>query len=168
MVAPQASDGDLLTGEKRRELLNLYSEQLPERTRIAAEANVVVLVHDAGEPSDDERPASLHVLCDSLGSGVGHQVEVGNQQQPEAVQLGLRVDEVAGDPLLPQCPVPGPDLGHQVHVGAGMEIHLQTPPALPVEEHGHIGFDPSPGDLGQRLQLAPEGDDLPPLAGVGP
>src|SRR5699024_1885059 len=101
--------GDLLGGQQREELVGAHAEQVPEGTRVAAEADLVVLVDDAGEVGDRHCGAVLGGGGDVGRVLVGDQVQGGHQHQVVAGQVAAGRQHVHRDPAVPQVAVQGAD-----------------------------------------------------------
>ena len=116
---------DALTGEQRRELLDEDPEQLAERARVAAGADVVVHVDDAGEVGDDEVPAAAHVAVEHRRGVVVDEVERGDDDQVVSLERGARGHDVDGDAEVPQRAVerPGAVGVGDVDRGVAVELH---------------------------------------------
>ena len=175
VLAPLAADAasgerHALPHPEREELLDPDAEQLTERSRVAAEPDVVVGVADAGEVRDQHVRTALGGGPDGIRLGVGDEVEGGHDDHAVGGQVGIRVDDVAGDAAVAQQPV------HRVggrrvverrrrHARAG-----HRPGRLVVPEQGDLRVDPGTDELaeptGDRAQLADLAEPVAVLAGV--
>lgn len=147
------------------------TEQLAQPGVEASLAHPVVLVGDPGEEAADQDATAAYEGHQGLDRRVVRQIEVGDDEQPVAGELGGRVDEVGGDVLVPQGLVPGPYGPGVVEFGGGAAGLLVRPPGVPVQQHPGSGGDLRADRPGQSGQVGAEPLDLlertAPLAGVG-
>jgi len=93
----------------RDEVLDAEAEQPAERGRVAAEPDVVALVHDAGEERHYERPAARDELSEVLGGFVADEVEVWGDDQLVGGEIRAGMGEVHGNVRLEERLVEGID-----------------------------------------------------------
>src|SRR5215210_173577 len=122
------------SGRHRDEVVDMETQQLPERSRVTAEANVIPPVHYPREERHQERPAMRHVPQNVIHRVVGDEVEVRGDNKPVGREVGGGMGEVYGDVRLVERLVEGVDAFEHPDGGGGFGVELERPPALPVQE----------------------------------
>ena len=163
----RAGDAHPFAGQQRGELLDGEAEDVPQRARVGALVDGVVLVDDAGEVRDDERAAVLDVRLQVAPGRLRHEVQGRYDDKGIPRHIGFRVGEVDGEVAVVEGLVEGVGALAGLVVDAGAPVEVLRPPGVPVPQHGHVGLGAGAADLTQRLDRGAEFDDLAPHAGVG-
>ena len=159
-------DGDLAPRRKRQKIFNPQPEQLLERGRVTAQADVVVRVDDAAEEGHHQRSARLHVLIEIARRRLADQVEVGRQHDLVRGQVRGRVREIGGHVGVEEVAVVGTDLVKLAELARRLGGELQRPPGLPVEQDGDLGVDPAAANGVQLAEVGAQRLHLLPGAGM--
>src|SRR5215211_2956239 len=85
------------SGRHRDEVLDTETQQLPERSRVTAETDVIPPVHYPREKRHQERSAIRHVPHNVIHRVVGDEVEVRGDNKPVGREVGAWMGEVYRD-----------------------------------------------------------------------
>ena len=164
----QAVEGDGHPLGQRRQFLHAQAEQIAPGGRVAAEPHPVGRVDDPGEERDQGGAAAFDEPAHVPGTGVGDQVERGDDHEPVAGQVALGVGEVDADAGVQQRAVELADQLGLAQPAGRVRVKLQRPPALPVEQQRGLRVHQAASDRGQPAQACAQAHHVAPDPAVGP
>ncbi len=157
-----------LAVQEGRELLDADAEQVAQGAGVAAEPDLVVLVHDAGEVRGDQVTAGGGVSGQAVGEILRHHVQDRGHEQRVRLERGAGRDDVHPDAGRGERRVPVERLLAVAQQRGGVGVELGGPPGVPVEDDGRLGGAAAgAGDGGERAEGRPEVGDVPEDLAVG-
>lgn len=120
-------------------LLGPDAAHLAQGARIAAQVDVVGLVHDAAHETGDQGAAVLHEPLQGLGHTLFHHVQHGGHDNLVLGEVAVHGHHIHGDVLVVEVAVILVDLVHVLQIHGGAAGVLQGPVVVPIEEDAHLG-----------------------------